>query len=271
MSPKKRKITFTLKYSQVQGNTEDEKLADGSDQSDVEVSDADSEEGGVELGEDFDMRSIKSAESDAGDATTHTDDLGQSVNEAVANTAALSLSTPGFDRTGGMLDFEEKKDLSASDSDAENLKKRRRSKKATIKEDRTGDLDAYGPQSVADYERILLGQPNSAEMWVRYIVFQRELNEIDNARQIARRALATINPREEQERLDVWTALLHLENDFASSDELEDIFKEACQHNDSRETHERMIKIYITSRKLDVSRIALHCLLRRANGTIESR
>jgi rRNA biogenesis protein RRP5 len=64
--------------------------------------------------------------------------------------------------------------------------------------------------------------------------------------------LATINPREEKEKLDVWTALLHLENDFASDDALETVFKEACQNNDAREMHERMIKIYISSGKIDV-------------------
>ncbi|PWO20557.1 vacuole-associated enzyme activator complex component (Vac14), partial [Pyrenophora tritici-repentis] len=88
-------------------------------------------------------------------------------------------------------------------------------------------------------------------MWVRYMVFQRELNEVEKARQIARRALATINPREEKEKLDVWTALLHLENDFASDDTIEAVLKEACQNNDSREMHERTIKIYISSGKLD--------------------
>ena len=74
-----------------------------------------------------------------------------------------------------------------------------------------------------------------------------------SARQIARRALATINQREEKERLNVWTALLHLENDFGSNDTIEETFAEAARANDSREMHERMIKIYITSGKLDVS------------------
>ena len=62
-----------------------------------------------------------------------------------------------------------------------------------------------------------------------------------------------MNSREEKERLDVWTALLHLENDFGSDDLLAETFKEASQYNDSREMHERMIKIYIGSGKLDVS------------------
>ncbi|KAF1938499.1 nucleic acid-binding protein [Clathrospora elynae] len=249
IDPKARKVNFSLKYSQVKGDEEDEDMEDASD---VEMDDdAESEDGGVELNDDVDMRSVKSAESDQDEELADADEPEDESEDDAPKAAAQGLSTFGFDWTGATLDFDEQKGAPESDSDDGAPKKKKKSKKATIKEDRTGDLDAYGPQSVADYERLLLGQPNSAEMWVRYMVFQRELNEIEKARQIARRALATINPREEKEKLDVWTALLHLENDFAGDDAMEQVFKEACQHNDAREIHERMIKIYISSGKID--------------------
>ncbi|KAL5120009.1 rRNA biogenesis protein rrp5 [Pleosporales sp. CAS-2024a] len=247
---KARKISFSLKYSQVKGLTdEDEEMEDASDVESAE--EVDSGDGGVELDsdDDVDMRSVKSAESDDEDVAEDDESDAESENDGAA--AAPGLSTSGFDWTGAALDFDQIERRPDSESDDGTTKKKRKSKKATIKEDRTGDLDTFGPQSVADYERLLLGQPNSAEMWVRYMIFQRELNEMEKARQIARRALATINPREEKERLDVWTALLHLENDFASDDAIEATFKEACLHNDSREIHERMIKIYISAGKLD--------------------
>jgi rRNA biogenesis protein RRP5 len=249
IEPKKRKISFTLKYSQVKGDGVDEEMEDASDAEPAEDVDSD---GGVELDNDVDMRSVKSAESDDDEDLADVDEADEFDDEA-PKAATQGLSTSGFDWTGATLDLNDQKGAAQSDDEDEAPKKKKKSKKATIKEDRTGDLDAYGPQSVADFERLLLGQPNSAEMWVRYIVFQRELNEIEKARQIARRALATINPREEKEKLDVWTALLHLENDFASDDEMDKVFKEACQNNDSREMHERMIKIYISSGKIDVS------------------
>ncbi|KAF2826020.1 nucleic acid-binding protein [Ophiobolus disseminans] len=249
VNPKARKINFSLKYSQVKsGEDEDEEMEDVSD-ADV-VDDVDSDED-IEADDDVDMRSVKSTES-------NDEDIGVDDNESEAESdnedtkaGAPGLSTSGFDWTGATLDFDEIERAPDSDSDGGATKKKRKSKKATIKEDRTGDLDAFGPQSVADYERLLLGQPNSAEMWVRYMVFQRELNEIEKARQIARRALATINSREEPEKLDIWTALLHLENDVASDDAMEAVFKEACQHNDAREIHERMIKIYLSSGKVE--------------------
>lgn len=249
VNPKQRKITFSLKYSDVAGknNDEDEEMEDASD---LEIEDVESgDEDEDEDDEDEEMRSVKSAEDD-----DEEDDVDSEDEDEVVKPAA-GLGAAGFDWTGATLDLDDKKAASDDDSDDGASKKKKRSKKATIKEDRTGDLDAFGPQSVADYERLLLGQPNNAELWVRYMVFQRELNEIEKARQIARRALATMNPREEKERLDVWTALLHLENDFGSPDLIDETFKEACQNNDSREVHERMIKIYISSGKLDVSPI----------------
>lgn len=254
VNPKARRINFSLKYSQVKG-TEDED-EDMEDASNIDMDDdVESDEGGVELDDDVDMRSVKSANSDQEDVVDEDESEGDSGNEATK--AVPGLSTSGFDWTGATLDFDQIERAADSDSDGGATRKKRKSKKATIKEDRTGDLDAFGPQSVADFERLLLGQPNSAEMWVRYMIFQRELNEIEKARQIARRALSIINPREEKEKLDVWTALLHLENDFANDDAIEAVFKEACQHNDSREIHERMIKIYISTQKLDVSSVRI--------------
>ncbi|KNG52540.1 nucleic acid-binding protein [Stemphylium lycopersici] len=248
LDPKSRKISFTLKYSQVKGDGDDEDMNDASD---VDFSEDGDSDGGVELDDDVDMRSVKSAESDDDIELADADDSEHDSDDDEPKAATKGLSASGFDWTGATLDFDQQKGAAESESDDDTPKKKKKSKKATIKEDRTGDLDAYGPQSVADYERLLLGQPNSAEMWVRYMVFQRELNEIEKARQIARRALATINPREEKEKLDVWTALLHLENDFASDEAIDAVFKETCQNNDAREVHERMIKIYITSGKID--------------------
>jgi rRNA biogenesis protein RRP5 len=249
----KRRISFGLKYSYIKGHVsdEDEEMEDDSDAASEEAADSGDEE--VDSDEDVDMRSIQSAEDDQDAANQQADDNDNEDGVALSKNSVPGLSTSGFDWTGATLDFDDSKAASEDESDDGATKKKKKHKKATIKEDRTGDLDAYGPQSIADYERLLLGQPNSAELWVRYIVFQRELSEIEKARQIARRALATINPREEKERLDVWTALLHLENDFSSVDVVEETLKEACQNNDAREVHERMIKIYVLSGKLDVS------------------
>ena len=130
----------------------------------------------------------------------------------------------------------------------ETMKKKRR-RKPEIKVDRTGELDANGPQSVADFERLLLGEPNSSLLWLRYMAFQLELSEVDKAREIADRAIRSISIGRDTEKFNVWVGLLNLENTFGSDDTLEEAFKRACEYNDPQEIHERMISIYIQSGK----------------------
>lgn len=161
------------------------------------------------------------------------------------------LSTGGFDWTGGIANQQEE-DTSETDDELSQPKKKKR-RKAEIQIDQTGDLDAYGPQSVADFERLLMGQPNSSILWLSYMAFQLQLSEVAKAREIAERAIKTINIREETEKMNVWIALLNLENTFGTDESLDEVFQRACQYNDSQEIHERLISIHIQSGNHDVS------------------
>ena len=166
----------------------------------------------------------------------------------VANTTHTlkGLSAGCFDWTGGISATDERDAQSETDAEASQPKKKKR-RRAEIKIDKTGELDANGPQSTADFERLLLGQPNSSVLWLSYMVFQLQLSEVSKAREIAERALKTINIREETEKMNVWIGLLNLENTYGSDESLGDVFRRACQYNDSQEIHERLISIYIQS------------------------
>jgi rRNA biogenesis protein RRP5 len=83
--------------------------------------------------------------------------------------------------------------------------------------------------------------------------FQLPLSEVDKAREIARRAIKTINFREEQERLNVWIALAELwRMCTAPSGTLEAVFKEAARANDSKTVHLRLASIFEQSDKAEV-------------------
>jgi rRNA biogenesis protein RRP5 len=84
------------------------------------------------------------------------------------------------------------------------------------------------------------------------MAFQMQLSELGKARDIAERAIKTINAREETEKLNVWIAYLNLENAYGTDETTEEIFKRACQYNDSQEVHERLTSIYIQSGKHQV-------------------
>lgn len=193
-----------------------------------------------------DMRGVRDEDSDL-KINEGGIDLPQEESKAPDTTKTFQgLSTGGFDWTGGMSATDDRCADSETDVDAYPAKKKKR-RKAEIKVDKTGDLDANGPQSTADFERLLLGQPSSSVLWVSYMAFHLQLSEVSKAREIAERALKSINIREETEKLNIWIGLLNLENVYGSDESVDAVFKRACQYNDSQEIHERLISIYIHS------------------------
>ncbi|RMZ80241.1 hypothetical protein DV738_g2758, partial [Chaetothyriales sp. CBS 135597] len=136
-----------------------------------------------------------------------------------------------------------------ADEGAETEVPKKRKKRAEIQTDRTGDLDANGPQSADDYERLLLGQPDSSLLWLQYMAFHLEHEDVDQAREIGERALKSIGLGEDSEKLNVWVALLNLENVYGDDNKLDALFKRACEFNDPQEMHARLTSIYIQSGK----------------------
>lgn len=201
---------------------------------------------------------VEDAESQSSDDDGENSDLDDGGVSIVATRnksskpAVAGLVTNGFDWTGGMAGQSDEDMGSESDGEPIEARKKRR-RKAEIKIDKTGDLDANGPQSIADFERLLMGQPNSSVLWLSYMAFQLQLSEVSKAREIAERAIRTINIREETEKMNVWIALLNLENTYGTDESLEEVFKSACQYNDSLEMHERLLSIHIQSGNLEVN------------------
>lgn len=242
-----KKISFSLKASHFQDEEEDE----SEDEDSMSIDGL----GGVELGEndsededdDESMGGVDVEDDSEEEEEDSEDDEEEVTIQKPSKTGGLGAS--GFDWSGAQND-----DAAArSDSDDEDSKKKKKkNRKPEIQVDRTGDLDANGPQSVADFERLLLGEPDSSLLWLQYMAFQLELGEIEKARSIAERALRTITMGQDAEKLNIWVALLNMENTYGDDDSLEEIFKRACQYNDPQEIYERMISIYIQSGKSQV-------------------
>jgi rRNA biogenesis protein RRP5 len=136
-----------------------------------------------------------------------------------------------------------------SDSDEQASKKRRKKKKKQIELDLTADMHNKTPESTSDFERVLLGSPNSSYLWIQYMSFQLQLSELEKAREVAKRALNTINFREEKEKLNVWIALMNLENVYGSDESLESVFKDAARHCEPKTVHLRLASILEESGK----------------------
>ena len=205
--------------------------------------DADSEDVDSDEGDDI-MIDVEDNESDDSDSDSEAEYKSKS-----SASVADSLSTNGFDWTASILDQAE--DLSESeDEDITQEKKKRRKSKAQT-EDLTADINTRAPQSVSDFERLLIGNPNSSILWMNYMSFQLQLSEVEKAREIGERALKTIAYREEQEKMNIWIALLNLENTFGTEESLDEVFKRSCQYMESIIMHQKLVGIYIMSEKFE--------------------
>jgi len=248
----KKRISFGLKASYFDDGIESEDDSEDEDLGEmqgVKISGDSSEEDGEDDG-GIDLDDVESIGSDDDQAGEESDEDMPDVDDA----GVPALSAGGFDWSANVLDEVDNQSEAGSDNEGGDEKpKKKKRRKAEITVDRTGDLDASGPQSVSDFERLLLGQPDSSALWIQYMAFQMQLSELSKARDVAERAIKTINIREETEKMNVWIALLNLENAYGTDETVEEVFKRACQYNDAQEIHERLTSIYIQSGKHSVS------------------
>jgi len=140
----------------------------------------------------------------------------------------------------------------SSDEETEQSKKGKKRRRNEIELDLTADMHTKTPESNADFERLLLGSPNSSYLWLQYMSFQLQLSEVKKAREVGRRALQVINFREEQEKLNVWVALLNLESVYGTEESLQATFKDAARQNDSKTVHLRLAFIFHQAEKYEV-------------------
>ncbi|KAJ8954403.1 hypothetical protein NQ318_011077 [Aromia moschata] len=105
------------------------------------------------------------------------------------------------------------------------------------------------PKSAEQFDRLLLANPNSSELWTKYMSFHIAVVEFDKARSVAKRALESINLTLTEERFNIWVALLNLENMFGTKDSFEKTFEEAVRCNDSLQTYLKAIQILADANK----------------------
>lgn len=249
---KRKKLSLGMKasyflekeYEESQDNMSDvdasDALADGDE---MELDSSSSEEDVIEDSKDM--------KSDDEESVEHDDNSVDSSKNPDNEYQPSGLSTDGFDWTASILDQAEN-DSSSSDDEDDGVftREKRKNKKSKVRtEDKTVDMNTRIPQSTGDFERLLVGNPNSSILWMNYMSFQLQLSEVEKAREIADRALLTINYREEQEKLNIWIALLNLENSFGTDESLDEVFKRSCQYMDPLTMHQKLVSIFLMSEK----------------------
>ena len=163
------------------------------------------------------------------------------------------------------------KDESSSDSEDENedqpkqkkkklsaaeRREQERQKEREIREREEAIASSQMPNSADQFEKLLLGSPDSSLVWMQYMAYHLQATEVDRAKAVAKRAVKTINFREEVERLNVWQAWLNLESRFGTPESLDEVFQEAIRVNDAEKIYSHMLTIYAdTGKQIDMEKM----------------
>ncbi|KAM6185656.1 protein RRP5 homolog [Rhynchocyon petersi] len=179
----------------------------------------------------------------------------------------LDTLTPALPARGESSDSEEEKE-----KPHEATKKKSRKEKVLEKQKAEKELSRIEealmdpgrqPESADDFDRLVLSSPNSSILWLQYMAFHLQATEIEKARAVAERALKTISFREEQEKLNVWVALLNLENMYGSQESLSKVFERAVQYNEPLKVFLHLADIYTKSEKFQEAGELYNRMLKR--------
>jgi len=131
------------------------------------------------------------------------------------------------------------------------------------------------PSSAADFERLLLGSPDSSFLWIRYMAHLVSLGEVAAARAVAERALGDggIGYREQKEQLNVWVAWLNLENAYGAPTPdaaVTALFARAVQRNDAKKLHLARVGMHERAGQAQQAQKAAAALTRRFPGSCKA-
>ncbi|KIW20985.1 hypothetical protein PV08_01564 [Exophiala spinifera] len=289
LDPANRRVNFGMKASYFadtadsdaassDDNDEDgvnlDEIMEDVDDEDVEASEDDEDPVQVEFEEAGDTDEEEEEEDEADDSELEDSDDDEA---GPARRKPQGLSVGGFDWTGtsGLVDTKATKraadDSESDDEQDSKAHKKKKKKRAEPVVDRTADLDTNGPQSSDDFERLLLAEPDSGDLWLQYMAFHLGLEEVDRAREIGERALRSIGlgPGSEEEKLKVWTALLNLEDARGDDESLDAIFKRALEYNDQQQIYSRLASILIQSGKYDKATEKFNEMLKKFKADLD--
>lgn len=243
----------------------------------VEMQEAASEEDedGNEASDDelqimIDEEGAEASEDEEDDEEDEENEAAPPIPPSAPTPAALKLSAFSWDGSAADngIDFDGEAAASADESEVEeeevhNAKVNKNS--GILVEDKTGDLAKQTPKSASDFDRLLLASPNSSYLWIQYMSHYLSSSDIETARSIAQRALKTINYREEEEKLNVWVALINLENTFGSEDSLDETINKAVQINDPKRVYLRTVEVLEATQKFDKEQEILERFVKKFN------
>jgi rRNA biogenesis protein RRP5 len=117
----------------------------------------------------------------------------------------------------------------------------------------TGEMEMQGPKTAADYEEVVRQQPQSSAAWTAYMALELQAGDLARAREVAERAIKTMDAREESEVFNIWAAYMSLEMTYGSGDSFDEVFHRARHANDEQEVLQRVASMFVRAGKHEVS------------------
>ena len=147
---------------------------------------------------------------EADDVETENEESVDQVDQEESDAAEPHISTSGF----GWDDFVvEAPEDESPETPVSTSKPKRLSESVIASMERSLAAQDTLPESEADFERLLVAQPTSSHLWIRFASWYLSLAEVSKARAVLRRALKMIPGHLEEERSNLWLALLNLERE----------------------------------------------------------
>ena len=186
------------------------------------------------------------------------------------NYSATCITTPAWQKASiwsdDELEDEEKTVEKTHISKAEAKRLRRvEEEKAAAREQRVLDGEVETPTTAEEFERLVVGSPDSSLVWVQYMALVMQSGELETARALASRALQRINFRLEEERLNIFLAWLNLENTFGTEEAMAGVLKEALQCCDQFKVYSQVAAIYQQSGKMAEAEKTFKILTKKFN------
>lgn len=253
------KLSLGMKAEYFESDSESSDNESDAESGEVETSAADEDDDMYEFPSEEEEGESESEEADDSQISDSdsADDSGEEDSDDEADSKGLSAGfnwsgdLPNAEKSGANSDSESDSD---SDSDDDEPRTRRKKKREEFVRDETASLHTRAPESAKEFERLLVASPHSSVLWTQYMAYQLKLGEIDATREVARRALKAIPQRDEEERMNIWLALLNVEVQFGSRESTDKVFNEAQQFMDALTMHLKMAQIYAEAGKLKEAR-----------------
>lgn len=106
------------------------------------------------------------------------------------------------------------------------------------------------PERPEDFERLLLAEPSSSLLWIKYMSHYLSTADLDATRQIAEKALRTIHFKEEEEKMNVWIAYVNMEHKYGNMTSLDAVFKRAVAESKGKIVHLNLAEAYESAKDL---------------------